>query len=270
MSVAVVTSTIGRSELIRAIRSVQEQTYPCVHYIFVDGKQFEEQARAILKDYPNVIVTYLPMNTGAGGWTNSSINAIAPFLVKEDIICYLDDDNWFEPDHIENCITTFENTNSDIVYALRNFYTPEGNFICKDFTESIGYYENRISYPHRINFLFNQKNYYIDRKLNRKFIDTNCYVFKRDIALLLSQYWFSGEHNDYNMYQKIIDLKLDYSCTNRFSVNYVLDAIKQLGEQVMLFGKLGMKEEDIKELIYFCTQEENNLNLSLYEKSEIQ
>ena len=98
---------------------------------------------------------------------------------------------------------------------------------------------------------------------------SNCYVFKRDIALLLSQYWFSGEYNDYNVYQRIIDLKLNYSCTNRFSVNYVLDAVKQLGEQVILLRELGMEEKDIKELIYFCTKEENSLNLSLYQKSEI-
>ena len=39
-TVAVVTSTIGRPELALAIKSVQNQTYPCKHYVFVDGNIF--------------------------------------------------------------------------------------------------------------------------------------------------------------------------------------------------------------------------------------
>ncbi|HHF4949445.1 TPA: hypothetical protein ACPO3J_000702 [Haemophilus influenzae] len=39
-TVAVVTSTIGRPELSLAIKSVQNQTYPCKHYVFVDGNIF--------------------------------------------------------------------------------------------------------------------------------------------------------------------------------------------------------------------------------------
>lgn len=63
---------------------MQNQTYPAKHYIFVDGGKYHDKAREILVKYPEVIVTYLPMNTGAGGWTNSAINAIAPYLIKED------------------------------------------------------------------------------------------------------------------------------------------------------------------------------------------
>ena len=101
-SVAIVTSTIGRQELSRTIESVKNQTYPCKHYIFVDGEQFENKVREITAPYADLIITYLPMNTGANGWVNSSINTIAPYLIKEDIICYLDDDNWYEPNHIES------------------------------------------------------------------------------------------------------------------------------------------------------------------------
>jgi len=116
-TVAVITSTIGRSHLERAILSVQKQTYPCKHYVFVDGEQFAKDAKQILDKYPHVIATYLPMNTGANGWTNSSINAIAPFLVKEDVICYLDDDNWYEANHVENSLKVLNETGADYVFA---------------------------------------------------------------------------------------------------------------------------------------------------------
>lgn len=121
-TVAVITSSIGRPELTKAISSVKQQTYPCKHYIFVDGAQFEEQVRAIVGSDPDLVVTYLPMNTGANGWVNSSINAIAPFfLVKEYIICYLDDDNWYEPNHIEVVVNALEKNKADFTYSLRNF-----------------------------------------------------------------------------------------------------------------------------------------------------
>ncbi|VEI46842.1 glycosyltransferase [Actinobacillus equuli] len=83
-SVAIITSTIGRPHLERAILSVQQQSYTnCKHYVFVDGEQFFTNAKTIVEKYPHVVVTYLPMNTGANGWTNSSINAIAPFWLKK-------------------------------------------------------------------------------------------------------------------------------------------------------------------------------------------
>lgn len=91
LTVAVITATIGRDELERTIESIKNQSYPCKHYIFVDGEDFRYKAKTILDKYPDVIPIYLPMNTGKNQMFNSSINAIAPFLVSEDIICYLDD-----------------------------------------------------------------------------------------------------------------------------------------------------------------------------------
>ena len=63
-SVAIITSTIGRAELEQTILSVQNQSYSCKHYVFVDGEIFWHKAKAILDKYPNVIPIYLPMNTG--------------------------------------------------------------------------------------------------------------------------------------------------------------------------------------------------------------
>ena len=98
-TVAVVTSTIGRPELALAIKSVQNQTYPCKHYIFIDGNMFWDKAKSMLAQFPNVVPIYLPMNTGKNRILNGAINAAAAFLVEEDIICYLDDDNQLREDH---------------------------------------------------------------------------------------------------------------------------------------------------------------------------
>ena len=57
-NVAVITTTIGRKTLEKAILSVRSQTYPCKHYVFVDGKQYWANVEPLLKKYPEVIFTF--------------------------------------------------------------------------------------------------------------------------------------------------------------------------------------------------------------------
>lgn len=234
-TVAIITSTIGRPELERAIVSVQYQSYPATHYVFVDGEQYWQQARGILEKYPNVVVTYLPMNTGAKGWTNSSINAIAPYLVKADIICYLDDDNWYEPHHIMAGVQTLQATGADYAYALRNMYDENNQFVCIDTFESLGSYQrgwqsffefyitaNTYQYPFQLNLS------------NHQHIDTNCYLVRHKTAKLLSQTWHTGLRNDYNVYQWLRQFATGV-CTKQTSVNYVVDLKKFMGEFLKIF-----------------------------------
>ena len=227
LSVAVITSTIGRAQLERAILSVKAQTYPCKHYVFVDGEQFRTDAKAILDKYPDVIAIYLPMNTGAGGWTNSSINAIAPFLVKEAAICYLDDDNWYEPNHVEQCVKTLNESGADYVYALRNFYSPTEQFISKDTLESIGFYENKLGNPYNFQILVNGQTLAMHTTAHKRHhIDTNCYMMRRELAIGISRFWYSGIHNDTNVFNALVQFNVSHCCTKRFTVNYLYDLDK--------------------------------------------
>lgn len=223
-TVAVVSSSIGRDELERAILSVKAQTYPCKHYVFVDGNQFAEKARKILDKYPDVVATYLPMNTGANGWVNSSINAIAPFLVKEDIICYLDDDNWYEPNHVATAVAELEQTGSDYVYSLRNFVDSKGKFICTDEVESLGFWISKLPDPLKLDIKIGKYTFKYESSLNNEsHIDTNCYAFTHATALKVARSWYSGVANDRNVFNTLKALNLKWSCTGKFSVNYFMD-----------------------------------------------
>lgn len=223
-TVAVVSSSIGRDELERAILSVKAQTYPCKHYVFVDGNQFAEKARKILDKYPDVVATYLPMNTGANGWVNSSINAIAPFLVKEDIICYLDDDNWYEPNHVAATVAELEQTGADYVYSLRNFVDSKGKFICTDEVESLGFWISKLPDPLKLNIQIGKYTFKYESSLtNESHIDTNCYAFTHATALKVARSWYSGVVNDRNVFNTLKALNLKWSCTGKFSVNYFMD-----------------------------------------------
>ena len=221
-TVAVITSTIGRKELTRAIESVKAQTYPCRHYLFVDGKQFEDKVREMTVDYPELIVTYLPMNTGKNGRANGTIHAIAPFLVVEDIVCYLDDDNWYEPEHIENVVKTLE-SGADFAYSLRNFYTLEGYFIYPDDFESLGYW--KLEKPVELD-IEDSDDLFIVININPPrecMIDANTYVFSRQLAQKIAKHWAIGYYGDRAIYKALKSLKLVGKSTGKYTVNYSLD-----------------------------------------------
>lgn len=227
-TVAIITSTIGRPKLADAIESVKNQSYPCKHYIFVDGEQFADKARAIVDKYDDLVVTYLPMNTGANGWVNSSINAIAPYLVKEDIICHLDDDNWYEPNHVQSIVETFERCpDADFVYTLRNFYDLQDRFICHDDIESLGIFDNKVLDIYPLVLQIENQTYHLNTKFSQAYhIDTNCYAFRHPIAVMLANSWFSGIFNDRNVLKTISELNLSCASTQQYSVNYVVDVYK--------------------------------------------
>ncbi|KAE9541982.1 glycosyltransferase [Ursidibacter maritimus] len=262
LSVAVITSTIGRSDLERAILSVRQQSYPCKHYVFVDGKQYHQQAKTILDKYPEVIVTYLPMNTGANGWTNSSINAIAPFLVKEDVICYLDDDNWYEPNHVESGVKLLQNEEYDYAYSLRNLYTLDGEFLSPDSIESIGFYRSILPNPIdlKMNIYGNIVNFSVNLH-KESHIDTNCFFLHRNIALLVCNTWFSGKQNDTNVWKTLVNSGLQGICTKLFTVNYIFDVQKFFGGFCIYGTFLEQEKYEIHNAIIKYL---NELNLSNY------
>jgi glycosyltransferase involved in cell wall biosynthesis len=45
-----------------------------------------------------------PVKTGGDGVLNHGIVAASAYLVQEDLICWVDDDNWLEPEHVESLV----------------------------------------------------------------------------------------------------------------------------------------------------------------------
>src|SRR4051812_45374809 len=124
LSVAVVTATIGHPFLSRAIDSVRSQSYGCCeHFLVVDGPQFSEHTQRSLHaedvTRSGLHVLTLPQRTGHSGWCSHRIYAALPMLLDADYVCYLDQDNWFEPDHVESLVQLARDTGSPCVHALR-------------------------------------------------------------------------------------------------------------------------------------------------------
>ena len=203
MKIAVVTPTIASEHLTKCIDSVDKQTYEdIVHYIFIDGCQYEPKAREILVGSSKTRMIELEENVGKG-WYGHRVYAACSFLVNADVICYLDEDNFFEPNHIETVVKKLQEGN-DWVYSLRNIHDKEGKFLCEDNCESLG------KWP----VYFNPEVHHID---------TSCFAVRRDVAVRIGHAWYGQWGADRQFFGALKNNFSKYSCTNQYTTNYRLD-----------------------------------------------
>ena len=199
-TVAVVTATTGRDTLQQTIDSVAKQSYPCVHYVFSDADDLPSD----IKFGPNVKFCRLPTKTGGKGYMNAGIVAASVYLVTEDCIAWLDDDNWYEPNHIKSLMDRLEDqttiTQNQYAYSLRNIVNVDGSFFDQDDCESLGPYS--------------------------KFIDLNCYLMRRSLALQLAPAWYHTTGTlmvgDRYVYNTLEQNKVLGAGNGLYSVNYRL------------------------------------------------
>ena len=99
----------------RAVKSVLDQTYPGVRaLVVIDGPNFLpawNETKSRLADNPHLDrldVVALAENTGGGGFYGHRIYAAFPHLVNEDTVFFLDQDNWYEPDHVASLIEVLQ------------------------------------------------------------------------------------------------------------------------------------------------------------------
>jgi glycosyltransferase involved in cell wall biosynthesis len=171
---AVIIPTTGRATLRRAVQSVLAQTHPdTVAVIVVDGPQFGPatiESLDGLLPHPRIQLMPLPQNTGANGYQGHRIYGSVPQLVNQDWIFWLDDDNWFEPDHVAECVGSCVEHGLSWCATLRNIYEPGGAFLCVDECESLAV----------VPTWFNPSSHHVD---------TSCFCLSREVAVQLAMHW---------------------------------------------------------------------------------
>ena len=203
MKVAVVTPTIASDLLEQCVSSVDNQTYKnLTHYIFIDGCQYEPKAREILVGSSKTRMVELEENVGRG-WYGHRVYAACSFLVNADIICYLDEDNWYEPNHVEELVKAIE-TGAQWAYSLRKIYDKHGNYICDDNCESLG------KWP----IYFNNDAYHID---------TSSFAVRRDVAVNIGHAWYGQWGADRQFFSNLKKFFPNFECTGNHSLCYRLD-----------------------------------------------
>lgn len=166
--ITIITPTTGSEQLKAACQSVWDQTYDNIeHIVVVDGPQYKANTYHIIGGSKSTMMC-LPHNTGANNYNGHRIYGAMTYIANGDFLCFLDQDNWFEPNHIETLVNTIEAGNQ-WAYSLRKIVDQEGQYICNDDCESLGKWKSVI---------------------NDYFIDVNCYMIPKLAALSFSPYWY--------------------------------------------------------------------------------
>lgn len=206
MRIAVVTPTIGSEHLQQCIESVQNQLFgDVVHYLFIDGEENFEKAQhhidaVSIKKQINLIK--VQENIGKG-WYGHRVYAASSFLVNADAICYLDEDNWYDENHVQT-IADKLNDGNNWTYSLRKIYDKAGQFLFEDNCESLG------KWP----VYFNEKVFHVD---------TSSFGVWRDVATAVGHTWYGQWGADRKFFSALSRYFPKFDCTNQYTLNYRLE-----------------------------------------------
>jgi glycosyltransferase involved in cell wall biosynthesis len=195
--IMVITPTTGKDTINRAMESVTNQTIPTEHLIVEDGKLtnmhiFETGMRKVM---------VLPENVGGNGWYGHRVYAAMPLMVNADYILFLDEDNWFEPNHVETMINKIKSKDLMWAYSLRRICDESGQYVCDDDCESLGRYP--AVYDSTLNF-----------------VDTNCYCFRREFLVTVAHSFYGQWGADRPFYKSASTALPAFGCTGEATVNY--------------------------------------------------
>lgn len=213
MSAVVITPTTGMDTLAKAIQSVATQD--AEHWIVVDGSNFAEKAIQIVKAnaHPKLKLILLPENTGnpyrfydekpEQPFFGHRIYAAMAYLINSDYVFFLDEDNWYEPNHVDSLVKGIKDGNLEWAYSLRKIVDEQGSFVCEDNCDSLGIFPNQNNIP---------------------FVDMNCYCFTTKFLLKLTQTLYRADYNtDRQVFKKAVELCADhsrYGSSGKYTVNY--------------------------------------------------
>ena len=215
--ITIVTATTGREQLVRCVKSVKDQTYQNIEHIVVaDGPDATHRVYDLIDNAGMPDPTHLiglPKSVGKDRYNGHRIYGAGTFLMDGDYIIFLDDDNWLEPTHVENCLRACHLANPiygfSWAFSFRNIVDRAGNFLCQDNCESLGKWPS-IIHP---------QDY---------FVDVNCYFLPRNMAVVMAPVWFCKFREPG---QPEIDRKMmaflrqhfpAYESTYKYSVNYTV------------------------------------------------
>lgn len=215
-SVVVVTPTVGSPKLSDAIQSVVNQTYKNTqHLLVIDGADFAEKVleNAHL-NYDKTIPTFmtLPYNVGANGFYGHRVYAAISHLLNCDYVAFLDEDNWYDQDHIQTLIDTMdEEPASEFVYSYRKVWTADKSESMEDNCESLGMWPVWVA---------NQE----EKLLPHCHVDTSSYLFKRSFLINHGHVWHHGWGADRRFFQYATQhARVKNYSSFKHTLNYRLD-----------------------------------------------
>lgn len=214
-SVAVITPTIGKDTLKQCINSVRNQTFSgkIKHHVVLDGREnFGKVVEQIevgtedkipTKNY-ELIRTILAENVGKNNWYGHRVYAAFSFLFNADAVVFLDEDNWFDPDHIESLVSTVNDHNLDWAFSYRKIYDKDGNYLVHDNCESLGVHPAYVGE-------------------NVFHVDTSSYLIRKDVAVRVGGAWYGQWGADRQYFSVLVQHFQEFLPSQKHSLCYRLD-----------------------------------------------
>jgi len=166
----------------------------------------------------------LPWNVGANGWYGHRVYFMSAPLMEHDYWFALDQDNWFEPDHIESMIGCCESNGLAWCHSLRKIYDASGRYVCDDDCESLGRYPIYLSDQHHL-------------------VDTSAYCIRREVIVMMAPAWYSGWGGDRRFYSAISQHVPNFGCTGLPTMCYRLDGNPgSVNAEFFMHGNMVMRQ----------------------------
>jgi len=226
--VSIITSSTGTNELRKACESVLNQNYPDINYVIVsDGPKFHSKVKKQIKEFKDRLLLFnLPENTGANGIGGYRVYTAFSFLVNSDYICFLDEDNWLDSNHISSLVETMQSdTKLDWCYSLRKVYTKDEKYLFNDDCESLGRWPVWNS----------EKNYHVD---------IGAYFFKTEFIRSFISVLNKPIIGDRVLLAHLLRYSTDnFKCSGKYTLNYRLGGNpNSVSKEFFVTGNEKMKE----------------------------
>ena len=203
--VTVITPTTGAACVFKALESVRAQTLPNVqHLLVIDGPR--DFPLHMLDAFPQVDVLQLPYAVGKDRFNGHRIYGACTYLARGEFIVFLDEDNWFEPHHLES-LDKVVRSGQDWSYSLRTICDDQGLLLCTDDCESLGQWPTVLGPS---DFLIDVSSFYLPRRL----------------ALSISPLWYRRTKQpgvmevDRAITRYLRSKFPKFDCTYQYSMNY--------------------------------------------------
>jgi hypothetical protein len=222
----VITPTIGNPGLEDAMNSIRRQSFSSIlHLIVIDGEQYENSVYNIIKKVPSYqykVIT-LPWNTGAEKFNGHRIFAALGYLINQKYVLFLDDDNWFDENHVSSLVALIEDKKLDWAYSMRKIFSSTKEFICLDNCESIG------DWPPYSGMA--------------SLVDTSCYCLKKEVLLKSGHAWMVRYLGDRTFFDVVKKAFPRFKTSALYSLNYTISDSHMPNENFFLRGNRYMQEK---------------------------
>lgn len=202
----IVIAATGSNDLAKAVDSALLQTHQSTEvWVVIDGPKFTDAVNTVIAPYLSYVkILQLPENTGANGFYGHRIYAAASHLINTDYVLYLDQDNWFDIDHVTTQINAIESNGWQWSHSLRKIVDKTGDYLCLDDCESLGRWPIYLSNAHHL-------------------VDTSSFCIKREVIVQVGSAWHWGWGGDRRFLGAISQHFPQWGTTGKYTLNYRLD-----------------------------------------------